>query len=149
GWRETPYAYLLLKAKDGAVDRIPVLQLDLDFFDRRGQVVLPIASQVQLIDARPSQAGLRPLKNVELLEVLDDRDLAKGLLTLEFKASAHGLLPELNELIDLAVPGFKVAKNEDKGLSITKMDAESDEVAPISERNWVVNLSRDGSENLP
>ena len=99
--------------------------------------------------ARPSQAGLRPLKNVELLEVLDDRDLAKGLLTLEFKASGHGLLPELNELIDLAVPGFKVAKSEDKGLSIAKMDAESDEVAPISERNWVISLSRDGSENLP
>ena len=39
GWRETPYAYLLLKAKDGAVDRLPALQLDLDFFDKRDQVV--------------------------------------------------------------------------------------------------------------
>jgi hypothetical protein len=146
GWRETPYAYVTLKAKDGSVDRISPLQLDLDFFDRRGQVVLPVASQVQLIDARPDQAGPRPLKKVEVLQILDERDLAKRTLSLEIKASAHGLLPDLKELLDLDVPGCKVGKVEDKGLVISKMDAEGEEVAPISERNWLVSLALDPAQ---
>ena len=33
GWRETPLAYVLLKAKDASVDRIPELKMDLDFYD--------------------------------------------------------------------------------------------------------------------
>src|SRR6185436_14122363 len=95
GWRETPYAYLLLKAKDASVDRIPPLQLDIDFFDRRGQAILPVVSQVQLIDARPESVAHRPVAKVELLQILDERDFKKGQLTLEVKATGRGLLPEL------------------------------------------------------
>jgi hypothetical protein len=144
-WRETPYAYLLMKAKDGSVDRIPPLQLDLDFLDKRGQVVLPVASQVQLIDARSAEAASRPVKNIEVSQILDDRDLAKGNLTLEIKATGRGLLPDLKEMLDLAIPGFKVSKVDDRGLSIAKLDAEGEDVTPISERNWLVALGVDPS----
>jgi hypothetical protein len=140
GWRETPYAYLVLKAKDGSVDRIPSLQLDLDFADKHGQVVLPVVSQVQLIDARPETVPSRPVKKIELVQVVDERELGKGALSLETKATARGLLPELKDLLDLSVPGFKVGKIDDKGLAISKMDAEADEVAPVAERNWLVAL---------
>ena len=149
GWRETPYAYLLLKAKDGAVDRLPSLQLDLDFFDKKGQVVLPIVSQVQLIDARPDSVAARPIENVEILQILDERDLTKGALSLEIKATGNGLLPELNDIVDSSFAGFKVEKIDDKGMAITKMDTEGDVVAPVTERNWLINLRVDPASGVP
>jgi hypothetical protein len=64
GWRETPLVYLLLKAKDASVDRIPALRLDLDFVDRYGPVVLPAESAVQIIDARrPRWSFVRSLES--------------------------------------------------------------------------------------
>jgi len=149
GWRETPYAYLLLKAKDGAVDRLPALQLDLDFFDKRGQVVLPVTSQVQMIDARPESIAARPVKKIEVLQILDAREAAKGTLGLEIKATGHGLLPELKDLLELNIPGFKVDRVDDKPVVISKMDAEGDEVAPVSERNSILNLVVDSAVAPP
>jgi len=149
GWRETPYAYLLLKARDASVDRIPPLQLDIDFFDRRGQVVLPVVSLVQLIDARPASVAPRPVAKVELLQILDERDFKKGQLTLEVKATGRGLLPELKDLLDVTFPGLKLDKIDDKGLTIAKMDTEGDQVAPVAERNWLINLRADQSGEVP
>jgi len=36
GWRYTPYAYVLLKARSPKVDKLPPLRLDLDFLDTIG-----------------------------------------------------------------------------------------------------------------
>ena len=44
GWRVTPYAYLLLKARGPEVDKLPSLQLDLDFLDTSGYAMIPVAS---------------------------------------------------------------------------------------------------------
>ena len=44
GWRVTPYAYILLKARGPKVDKVPPLRLDLDFMDTSGYVVLPVES---------------------------------------------------------------------------------------------------------
>ena len=44
GWRFTPYAYLLLKARSPKVDKIAPLRLDLDFMDTSGYVILPVES---------------------------------------------------------------------------------------------------------
>ena len=60
GWQETPLAYCVARAKEAAVDRIPSIQLDMDFNDTSGQVVLPVRSQVQAIDAKEGNAGPRP-----------------------------------------------------------------------------------------
>ena len=46
GWVETPLIYAVLRAKNAAVDRIPSIQIDMDFVDQPGQVVLPVMSQV-------------------------------------------------------------------------------------------------------
>jgi hypothetical protein len=140
-WRETPLAYVLLKAKDGAVDRIPSLRMDLDFMDKRGPVLLAVSSQVQLIDARPAQVPARPATKVEVTQILDDRELAKGKLVLEVKATANGLVPDLKELLDLYFAGFKVQKTTDQPLAVSRVDGEGEVFAPVTERGSVMELA--------
>lgn len=143
GWRQTPLAYVLLKPKDASVDKIPPLQLDLDMPDRTGTVILPVTSQVILVDARPENPAPRPRSNVEITQILDHRDAANGKLVLDIKATARGLLPDLPELLDLMVPGFTIDKTADQGLAINKIDTEGEAPTPISERSWLINLSID------
>lgn len=140
GWRETPLAYVLLKAKDGSVDKVPPIQMDIDFADRQGQVVLPVTSQVLLIDARPATVPPRPVTRLAIAQTLDEREAESGKLTLDIKATSNGLLPELSELLDTNIAGFRVEKVADQGLSVTKMDAEGEVVAPVCERSWIVTL---------
>jgi hypothetical protein len=134
-------AYLLLRAKDGAVDQLPPLHVDLDFFDRRGQVVLPIESAVVLLDARPPTAPTRPVTKLAVTQVLDDRELATGKLTLEVKATGRGLVPDLQGLLDLNLPGLRIAKTNDSGVTITKLDTEAEDLAGLSERTWLLELA--------
>jgi len=101
-----------------------------------------------ITQARPESTA-RPVKKIEVLQVLDARDAAKGTLGLEIKATGRGLLPELKDLIDLNLPGFKIEHLDDKPLVISKMDAEGEDVAPISERNWVLTLAADSASAPP
>ncbi len=140
GWRETPLAYFLLQAKDASADRIPPLRMDLDFTDQRGQVVLPVESSLLLIDSRPGRVEERPVRDVELTQVLDERELAAGLLTLEVKATGRGLVPELASLLRTNWTGLEITELSDNGLSISRMDTESEQLAPVSERNWLLKL---------
>jgi hypothetical protein len=134
GWRETPYACLLVRAKEAAVDRIPPLQLDLEFLDRHGQVILPITSAPQLIDSRPGAGDPRPLAGVDVTEILDTRQVGQGRIAVEYKASGRGLLPPVEELLDLAVPGFSLESPASKtGGTVTRVDASVDAASPISE----------------
>jgi hypothetical protein len=141
GWRETPLAYLLLKAKDASVDRIPALRLDVDFIDKHGPVVLPVESAVQLIDARPDVPPARPVADLEVSQVLDDRALGEGKLTLEIKATAKGLPPAFDELFDFAPTDFKIDELADSGPAIQRLDSTGAELAGASERNWLIKLS--------
>ena len=54
-------------------------------------------------------------------------------------------MPELKDLLDVTIAGFKVDKLTDQGLSVTKIDADGDKVAPVTERNWLVNLVADST----
>lgn len=149
-WRETPLAFILLKAKDAATDRIPPLQLDLDFLDKRGKVILPVESQTVLLDARPEKPPARPLAKLSLTQILDDREAKSGKLSLEIKATAHGIIPPLEELVDLALPGFKLDKNAtDHGLAVTKLDTEGEAITPVCERNWLLTLVPAGGSATP
>ena len=153
GWRQTPIAYLVLRAKDPAIDRIPSVQVDLEFADGHGTVLLPINSQVQLISARDERVGPRPYTKLELKQTLDDRKLSDGLLRLEVTATAKGLIPSLEELFDIsagedqpAVSGFTVKNIEDAGLSVGGLDASGEEVMPLCERTWMVELVPRGQD---
>lgn len=149
GWRETPLAYLLVRAKDGAVDRIPSLHLDLDFVDRRGQVVLPVESAVVLLDARPTLGAPRPASRIAVTQVLDDRELAVGKLTLDLKATGRGVLPELPDLLEMSLTGLEVVKTNDSGVLIAKLDTEADELAAASERTWLLELAPAARDAFP
>jgi hypothetical protein len=146
GWRETPIAYVLMKPKDASVDKIPAIPIDMDFQDKTGTVILPVTTQVLLIDSRPDNAPPRPVDHIEVTQILDQRDAANGKLTLDIKATAKGLLPDLAGLLDVNVPGFKVDKTDENALTVTAMDAEGDALRPVSERSWLIHLSAaDGS----
>jgi hypothetical protein len=142
-WRETPLAYILLRAKDPRTDRIPPVQMTLEFTDKRGQVNLPIESNIVLIDARPDDTPPRPLDQLKVTQILDARDANKGKLTLEIKAAGNGLLPELKELLDPEIPGLKIEKINEQPAVITKLDTEGDKVAAASERPWMINYAID------
>ena len=150
GWRETPLAYLLLQAKDASVDRIPELKMDLDFYDSLGPALLPVTSATQIVDARPETAPVRPVDELILTQTLDARLSEDNQeLTLEINATAKGLVPTIDKLIDLNIPGFLIAKNEDQGLSIARVESDVDSVNAVSERTWLITLKLEEEVSEP
>lgn len=144
GWRVTPYAYLLLKARGPQVDKVPPLRLDFDFLDTSGYVILPVESPSLPVDASPEKAPSRPVEKLQVTQTLDERQAEQGKLILEVKATGRGLVPGLDELLEVKSPGVEVAGVEDQGLSVSRFDPESDETAVVSERSWLVNLKAVG-----
>ncbi len=140
GWRLTPYAYLLLKPKGPQIDRIPPLSIDLDFQDTSGYVVLPISSGEIPISAS-GEAAPRPFRDLRLTQTLDIRSQQEqGSAFLEVRANALGLVPNLETLIELPVPGFETGAIEDKMLQLSELDATTDDLAPLSEHEWRIEL---------
>ena len=151
GWRETPLAYILLKAKDASVDRIPELQMDLDFYDSLGPVLLPVTTATQVVDARPVTAPDRPVAELELTQTLDARlDNENEEITLELHATGEGLIPPLKKLVRLDIAGFKITKNDDQGLSIARVESGATSVNAVSEHTWLLTIKPidGGSEPL-
>ncbi len=151
-WRETPMAYLVMKARDPSVDRIPSLKLSLEFNDGKGTVLLPIISSVVLISARSSEPIPRPTSEVEICQVLDDRELASdGILRLEVTAKGNGILPDLDQLIDLGglvANGFTPGEIQDQGLNVNSLDTDGDTIQAQTDRSWLVALhSNDQSQS--
>ncbi|WP_425615264.1 hypothetical protein NA78x_005173 [Anatilimnocola sp. NA78] len=142
GWQELPLAYVVLRAKDEAVDRLPSLQFDMEFSDGEGQVRLPIQSQVVLLDARAKSPPPRPAREVKIRELLDDRGLDKGNVLLEIVATAYGLVPELDQLVKEPgkFRGFDVKQTTEQSLSITSVEA-SEKLAAQTERRWLIELT--------
>ena len=138
GWRVTPYAYLLLKARGPKIDTVPPLRLDLDFMDTSGYVVLPVESPTIPVDASPAKGSVRPFEKLQLTQTLDERQAAQGKLIVEIKAAARGLVPDLDQLVTLDQPGFEREKIDDQGVSVTKFDQESPATVIDSERTWLV-----------
>jgi hypothetical protein len=141
GWRVTPYAYLLLKARGPQVDKLPPLRMDLDFLDTSGFVVLPIESPTVPIDARPKQPQSRPVKKMEVTQILDERQAKEGKLLLEIKVTGTGLIPELNEILKVEPTEFDVTKTDDQGVSVSRFNQESENISVISERIWMISLA--------
>jgi hypothetical protein len=148
GWRVTPYAYVLLKARGPEVDRVPSVHLDLDFLDTSGYVVLPVASSPLAIDAQSGSE--RPYRELRVTQTLDERQADKGKLLLEVKATALGLVPALDGVLDLAPEGFDVVSVDDHGVSVSEFHRESSDAVVLSERSWDVALqATPGQPALP
>ena len=148
GWRVTPYAYLLLKAKSPKVDRIPSIRLDLDFMETSGYVILPVESPRVAVNCSVEKTSSRPFRDVKITQILDERQSADGKLILEIKSTGHGLVPPVEQLIDFnSVPSFVVEKIDDQGLSVSRFDEESSAAGIISERSSPVTLKAAGGLN--
>jgi hypothetical protein len=148
GWLELPLAYLVLRAKDESVDRIPPLQVDLDFADGQEPVRLAVRSQVALIDARTPNPPPRPARDVNVGCLLDGRSLANDKVVLEVTASARGLAPDLGHLLadgGPVVAGFSPPTVKDHGLSVQSLESDS-EVNALTERRWTIEYRLAGDE---
>lgn len=141
GWRVTPYAYLLLKPKSPKVDRIPQLKLDLDFMDTSGYVILPVESPQVAVNCDSSNKAPRPFRDVQITQILDERQSDEGKLIIEIKSTGHGLMPPVRDLVELdGIPSFLVDKIEDQGLAVTQFDEDSSSAGILSERTSLVTL---------
>ncbi len=143
-WRVTPYCYLLLKAKGPQTDAFPPLKLSLDFIDTSGYAVLPVVSPKIPLDA--GHTGPRPAERLEVRQILDERKAQEGVLTLEVKATARGLVPPLDQLLDLKPDGFVIDKIDDQDARVTQVEAANetlDTETAVSERLWNVTMHRD------
>ncbi len=140
GWRYTPYAYLLLRARGPEVDKLPSIRMDLDFMDTSGYVVLPIESPILPLVSSDEGGVLRPFRHLNLTQTLDERQADEGKLILEVQATANGLVPDLDDLLDTNFNGFRVEGIDDQGVSVSRFDPESDENQIVSDRSWLVTL---------
>jgi hypothetical protein len=141
GWRTTPYAYLLVKARGPQIDKLPSLKIDLDFLDTSGYTVLPVTSPALPIDAVPDTPDRRPYEKLQITQTLDERQSKDGKLILEVKAKARGLVPPLEEFVDVRASDFEVQKTEDEEVKVSRFDPESGEPAIISERTFTITYA--------
>ncbi|MBK8002230.1 MAG: hypothetical protein IPK15_26960 [Verrucomicrobia bacterium] len=142
GWQETPMAYLVLRSKNAAVDRIPSIQLDMDFADTAGQVVLPVRSQVQPVDSKDPLVEQRPCDGLALTLTMDEREWRKdGKVVIEVAARGKGVIAAHTELFDFAREGFD-AEVTDNGLSVTQFVSDGRTKTAQADRSWQFTYRR-------
>ncbi len=76
GWEETVLAYLLVRAKDASVDRIPPVEMDLKFIDLTGPVTIPAESAETVIKIATDTVPPRPSTKIEITQTLDTRRIS-------------------------------------------------------------------------
>jgi hypothetical protein len=147
GWEETVLAYILVRAKDASVDKIPPVEMELKFVDLTGPVTIPAESAETVIKVDAGNVSPRPAKKIEITQTLDTRQFQiNGALPLEIKATATGLVPDLDQLIDLEALKQSIGVshiNPQEGLQVKEINTWGDQVAPLSERLWTISLDGD------
>jgi hypothetical protein len=142
GWQATPLAYLQLRTKDASIDRLPPIQIDLEFAEGRSQVVLPVLSQLEPMATSTTPQPARPLQNLELLLTLDERDWSRGKLTLDIHGKGLGILPELQTLFHPAdLEGFTLSVAEQEN-AVTQFVSDKNGARALGERNWQLTFQR-------
>lgn len=146
GWEETVLAYLHVCAKDASVDKIPPVEMQLKFIDMTGPVSIPAESAETVIKVAIEGAPARPASNIDIIQTLDTRQLPiHGTLSLEVKATASGLAPELEQLLefDPKAPISVRSIHPHGGLQVKELNTWADEVMATSERQWSITLDGD------
>ena len=92
------------------------------------------------IDAAAAKAPARPLRKLQISQILDERQADKGKLVLEIKATALGLVPELEQILTIDQAQFEVAKSADQGVSVARFDPDSEQNVVVSERSWLITF---------
>jgi hypothetical protein len=147
GWQETVLAYIHLRAKDASVDRVPPVEMDLSFLDLSGPVTIPARSAETLLKVSSARTPPRPAEKIEVVQTLDPRQFAaSGGLTLRVTATAVGLVPEFEDILDLGPvqTAAEVRSVAARGGALVKeLHSWGEKVTAVSEREWTVVL--DGS----
>jgi hypothetical protein len=147
GWEETVLAYILVRAKDASVDKIPPVEMELKFVDLTGPVTIPAESAETVIKVDAGNAPARPTSKVEVTQTLDTRQFhINGALPLEIKATATGLVPDLEQLLDLEALKKDIGIrhiNAQDGLQVKELNTWGEQVAPVTERLWTIALNGD------
>lgn len=144
GWEETVLAYIQVKAKDASVDKIPRIQMSLEFLDLTGPVKITTESAETMIKVTDQPTPPRPFDRMEIAETLDPRSVeTTEEVLLEIKATACGLVPELETLLDLdalrgQLPIARIDPHE--GTVLRQVNSWGDTVHAVSERHWTVVL---------
>ncbi|MFT5526274.1 MAG: hypothetical protein ACI9HK_004248, partial [Pirellulaceae bacterium] len=140
-WQETPLCYLLLATKDATVDRVPALEIQLDFFDREGKVVIPVPSNPLQIEIATDASIERPVGNVSVTQIVDSRELSANLLKINVSATADGLLPDLERILKVSEYSLPILEVENEGgLQVKRLHNGPEGLFPQSERSWIVHL---------
>lgn len=135
-WQATPLLHLALRARGPAVDRVPPITAQLDFRDEFDSVVLPVASQVEPIDAAADPAPVRPCANVDAQTTVDVRDWSAHRAVLDVSVRADGLVPGWEHLYGTnRWPGL-VVETQDSGPVITRVAATPKGPVVHCERTW-------------
>ena len=98
------------------------------------------------IDASGTQSE-RPFADLEVTQLLDERRVDEGKITLEIKAKGKGMVPDLKSFLDLKTPGLVVKKRDDQGASITRFSADQDSIE--SERVWLLAMEPEQGSATP
>ena len=141
GWVETPLAYMVLRAKNAAVDRIPSFQIDMDFLDQPGQVVLPVMSQVEPLDAKDTTVANRPCTDLKLNLTMDQREWKDGKVVVEIRAAGQGIIPNLDKLLDCPRDGFSL-ETVDSNLAVSQFVSDGKQRLPQADRDWQLTYTR-------
>ncbi|MEI6604292.1 MAG: hypothetical protein WCP35_03205 [Verrucomicrobiota bacterium] len=141
GWVESPLLYAVLRAKNAAVDRVPSIQIDMDFIDQPGQVVLPVMSQLLPLDAKDDAVAARPCAELALTLTMDEREWRDGKLVVEIQARGQGIIPALPELFNVQRDGFDL-EPVDSNLSVSQFVSDGSRKSPHADRNWQLTYRR-------
>lgn len=146
GWSETVLAYVQVRARGASVDRVPPIEMDLDYFDLSGPVAIPVTSAETLLQMEEKRTTKRPYSDVTVSQILDTRQLfVNGKLSLKVVASGNGLMPRLEDLVDLE-PLRKSApieeiEEETEGAIIKELNPYGEKVNITSTREWTISLN--------
>jgi hypothetical protein len=144
GWEETVLAYIQAKVKDSSVDKIPRIQMNLEFLDLTGPVTVSAESAETMIKVTDKPTPPRPYFQVEMTQTVDARDLESSEeILLEIRASACGLVPEIDDLLDLKLIAQQlpvVRIDPHQGTLLRQVDSWGDTVHAVSEREWTIAL---------
>ncbi len=80
------------------------------------------------------------MKELEIIQTLDERRSGEGKIVLEVKATARGLIPNFEEILEMKDDAFEVIEKQDQGVSVSAFDPESNEIQMVTEREWLIEL---------
>ena len=112
GWRVTPYAYILLKRAVPRSTRSLRCGWISISWTPRAMWFCPSSRRRSRSTHRRPRAPVRPFEKLQIIQTLDERQAKDGKLILEVKATALGLVPDLDTIVYARSP--RIPGREDR-----------------------------------